>query len=348
LLACAVAAAGLTIGLRAGTSQQPDDASRALAALVERSGTALVYSEFGDSADTIWATNPSDPDDHLALGIAPHDAGYGVFPALSPDGRFVAYTALSGGRGELRLLDIKAQSTRTLAAGVDLQATPVWSNDSASVVVRRSSGGDENAPIESELLQVDLNGTTTTIVDEQAGVYAIDFSPEGALYYASLNASGTTLKRAGAAGIEDVALLSNDIARDWTISPDGARLAYAASGDAGFAVSVLDIATGESGTAGSSSGAGFSPVWAPDGTLSIGNEDRTFGAGGAASSGGSGFDMPVSWASDGSYFVVRHFEGESAADPGPSWLWAIDATGSRQRIADTSDIVVAGWLEASP
>jgi hypothetical protein len=42
LLACAVAAAGLTIGLRAGTSQQPDDASRALAALVERSGTALV------------------------------------------------------------------------------------------------------------------------------------------------------------------------------------------------------------------------------------------------------------------------------------------------------------------
>ncbi len=349
LLACALAGAGFAIGLRAGSGQQPD-AAGALQALLQRSGSAVVYSEFGDGADTVWAANPSDPNDRIAIGQAPHATGYGVFPSLSPDGKYVAYTAQAGAQADLWLLDVSSGKALRLTGGVDLQSAPVWSNGSDAVVVRRSSGG-ENAPVSSELLRVDLAGGVTTLASAAAGLYPIDFSPDGALYYASLAAGGTDLNVTSAGGVEKVAHLSDGIARDWALSPDGKRLAYIAKGGAaGFAANVIDVGAGAAGAAVTSSrGPEFHPVWAPDGTLTVGRLGELLDGGGAtAGSAGSGFDVPLSWSPDGAYLIVRHFEGASTADPGPSWLWAIDANGQRRQLSDTSDISIAGWLEAPP
>jgi hypothetical protein len=344
LLACAIAGVGFAIGLRADAGEQPDP-SGDVRALVEQSGSAVVYGEFGDSADTIWAANPSDPSARIALGTAPHAAGYSVFPSLSPDGKYVAYTAAtSGTQAGLWLLDIGAGSSRQLASGIDLRSTPVWSNASDAVVVQRSSA-DESTP-SAELLRVDLTDGVTTIASAAGGLYPIEFAPDGALYYASLSTSGTDLNVAVAGGSKTVAHLSDGFARDWDLSPDGKRLAYLAPRSAGgFAANVLDTATGESGGVASSSGPEFSPIWAPDGTLTVGRPGQlVVGEGAAAGSQGSGFDIPLSWSSDGAYLIVRHFEGASSADPGPSWLWSIDASGQRRKLSNISDVAIAGWL----
>lgn len=348
LLSCAIAVVGFAIGLRAGAGEQPNT-SGDLRALIERSSSAVVYSEFGESADTIWAANPSDPSDRVALGTAPHAPNYGVFPSLSPDGKYVAYTAASAGnQADVWLLEATTGNAHQLTTNVDLQSTPVWSNASDAVVVQRSS--DDASTPNAELLRVDLAGGTTIIASAASGLYPIEFAPDGALYYASLSPSGTDLSVAGASGSKSVAHLSDGIARDWDLSADGKRLAYLAPRSAGgFAASVLDTTTEESGGIASSSGPEFSPIWAPDGALTVGRlGERLDRNGAAAGSEGSGFDVPLSWSQGGPYLIVRHFEGASSADPGPSWLWTIDANGQRRKLSDISDVAIAGWLQQAP
>jgi Tol biopolymer transport system component len=339
LLAGIVAGGGFAIGLRAGSGQQPDP-SGALRTLVERSGSAVVYSEFGDSVDTIWAADPADPTQRVEIGAAPHMAGYGVFPSLSPDGKYVAYTLANGAAADLWLLDIASGTTRRLATGVDVHGTPVWSQASDSVVVRRGGSSAEDAPVSSELVRVDLSGNISTVASEAAGLYPIGYAPDGALYYAGLSSAGTDLERAGA----KIAHLSDGIARDFALSSDGSRLAYVASGGAaGMAVNVIDLGAGAAG-ASTSAGPGFHPVFAPDGSLTVGRLGGVNGGVAGASATTSGFDIPLSWSPDGSYLVVRHFENASTADPGPSWLWAVAANGERRRLSDISDVAIAGWL----
>ena len=63
----------------------------------------------------------------------------------------------------------------------------------------------------------------------------------------------------------------------------------------------------------------------------------------------AGFDVPLSWATDGAYLIVRNFEGASASDPGPSHvvILAIDNAGSglRLQLSAQSDVLVIGWLD---
>jgi hypothetical protein len=392
--------AGVGLTLRGHASGDPSGAG-ALDALLTRSHNVIVFSEFGVDSDTIWAANPSDPSDRVELGAAPHAGGYSIFPALSPNGAYVAYTALGAGAadstanstGQLMLLDVQSGSTRVLASDIDLRSAPVWSPASDAVVVRQVDGTSD------QLLRVDLSGTTQTIAAADAGLYAIDFSPDGgALYYASLSASGTDLMRAatspgvagpstssGQSAPQPVAHLSDGIARNWHLSPDGTQLAYLAQAPAGsataFVAQVLDIESGSAQTPlGADAGAQFNPIWdntdaitvgrvsgneraalkVPAGGPSAGSGQAPSAGSGRAPSAGSGqaaagsplpspaigFDVPLSWSPDGAWLIARAFEGASPADPGPSHVVAIDASGARHQLSPQSDVEVAGWLAA--
>lgn len=384
--------AGVGLTLRGHASGGPSGAG-ALDALLTRSHNVIVFSEFGVDSDTIWAANPSDPTDRVELGAAPHAGGYSIFPALSPNGAYVAYTALGAGAadssdsstGQLSLIDVKSGATRVLANDIDLRSAPVWSPASDAVVVRQANGTSD------QLLRVDLSGpsagsgqgATQTIAAADAGLYAIDFSPDGALYYASLSASGTDLMRAatspGVAGApQAVAHLSDGIARNWHLSPDRTQLAYLAQAPAGsataFVAQVLDIESGSAQTPlGADAGAQFNPIWDNTDAITVGhvsgNERAALkiaadggpsAASGQAPSAGSGqaaagsplpspaigFDVPLSWSPDGAWLIARAFEGASPADPGPSHVVAIVSSGARHQLSPQSDIEVAGWLTA--
>ena len=60
----------------------------------------------------------------------------------------------------------------------------------------------------------------------------IAFAPDGsAFYFATLNATGTDLYRVAPDGSAEslIAHLSDEVARDWKLSPDGTRIAYSAA-----------------------------------------------------------------------------------------------------------------------
>ncbi|MCH8160883.1 MAG: hypothetical protein IIB88_03200, partial [Chloroflexi bacterium] len=70
------------------------NASAELALLREQVSPLLIYSEFGQSADTIWAADPSNPDDKAYVATVEHSPGFGISASVSPDGIYVAYVAL--------------------------------------------------------------------------------------------------------------------------------------------------------------------------------------------------------------------------------------------------------------
>ena len=372
-------ALGLTLGLRGLASDQPA-ASPRLQALLQRAGPLVVFSEFGLTADTLWAANPDDPTERTELGRVEHAQGYGISPSLSPNGTHIAYTVLppvprpgSDASAELWVLETDGGATRRLAEGVDLRTTPVWSPTNDAVVVRRSSwqGGGAGS---SQLLRIDLTGAAAPVATADDGLFPIDFSPDGFwLYYAILSSSGTDLARAPTLGgtAELVAHLSDGFARDWHLSPDGARLAYLGqtpvNGGFTFVAQVLDLSTGTVRTPLARAGAAqFNPVWERGGGLTIGRLDSAGGgaavrltAAGAVRaqaalpppgppSGGAGFDVPLSWSPAGAHLAVRSFEGISPAGPGPSHVVVVGTDGRRRELSPLSDIAVAGWLAPAP
>ena len=355
---------GLVLGLRALVGDQPT-ASAGRSALPLIDSPLVIYSEFGQAADTLWAADPDDPTARAEVAVIQHAWGYGILPSLSPSGDYIAYTVLAPGSptAELWLLETSTGVTTRLAGGVDLRIAPVWSPAGDALVVRRSIGQEGIGS--SQLLRIDMEGTIETLAADDAGLFPIDFSPDGSwLYYAVLSPSGTDLARAPAAGgeAETLAHLSDGVARDWQLSPDGTRLAYLAQSSTNtnvtFAAQVLELATGAVQTPlGQADMAQFSPVWAQNGGLTIGRLDRDTGtplrlsAAGATlavlPSSSAGFDVPLSWSPDGTHLAVRSFEGSSTAAPGPSHVVIVSTDGGRVQLSPQSDVVVAGWLEAS-
>jgi Tol biopolymer transport system component len=383
VLAVALAVAALALGLALGPRGGAGDGSSTpvgLESLLRTAAPLVVFSEFGQTADTIWAADPDDPAERARLAVVEHAYVYGISPSLSPDGAHLAYTVLPPHAGqlgpdapaELWLLETATGVTLRLAEGLDLLVAPVWTPAGDAVVVR-ASDGREGIDGSTQLLRIDLSGAATPVVEASAALFPIDLSPDGAwLYYAVLSPGGTDLARAPVSGggeMETVAHLSDGFARDWHLSPDGARLAYLAeaSGDAGmaFEARVLELSTGEVRTPLTAAAAShFSPVWEGDGGLTIGQLTGSGGSGGAPvrlnadgsaavsalpgpAGASTGFDVPLAWSPDGVHLAVRSFEGASVAAPGPSRVVLVSGDGERRALSELSDVVVAGWLQAS-
>jgi hypothetical protein len=361
-LGTVAAVMGIALGLvlprlGGGASAEPP-------ALPVGNGPLVIYSEGGAAFDTLWAASPDDPAGRTLLSAIQHATGFGIEPGLSPDGRYIAYTVVppvsAGDTGELRLFDIDTGETAVLARGVDARIVPVWSAASDAVAVRRSVWGAAGGRF--AIVRVDLAGGETPLVGSDAGLFPIGFSPDGAwFYFAALSTAGTDLGRVGAAGGEAtlIAHLSDGVARDWHLSPDGVQLAYlaqpAAEAGAAFVARVLDLATGSVEESATPAGvAQFNPVWTRSGTLTVGT--LTPGLGGAAlrlgDGGGAsalapparGFDVPLAWSPDGAHLAVRAFAGASLDDPGPSRVAVVGTDGERRDLSPVSDVIIAGWL----
>lgn len=269
------------------------------------------------------------------------------------------------------MLETAGGDPQRLAQGVDLQAAPVWSPASDAVVVRRGAwaeGGGANV----QLVRVQLNGSEITVASAAVDLYAVDFSPDGNwLYYAAVSANGTDLARTPASGdgaAQPVARLSDGFAMDWHLSPDGAQLSYLSqtteNANVAFVVRVLDLESRQvSGIQGGDSVAQFNPLWERDGVLTVGRIDgdgapigiaaTDAGAGWQSAplprpTGGSGFDVPISWSPDGTHLAVRSFQGSSTAEPGPSFVAVLSVSGGRQLLSPLSDVMIAGWLTEGP
>jgi Tol biopolymer transport system component len=359
-----VAAAGAYVGYDHWQNDGPTPFQQ-----VQSQGQRLLISEFADEADTIVAVNPDDPSDRVAIATIDHASGYGIFPTLSPDGDAIAYTGLPPDT-ERPAPDAPAQAAivdddghvTLLADDVDLLVPPVWAPDGESIVVRKNTPEDDSAG-SFELIALSRDGSRDTITSwSSAAVFPIAFSPDGAtLYFATLNASGTDLYRIGPDGADEtlIAHLSDEIARDWKLSPDGSTLAYSVAESGGkpaMLAMTLDLATGaEQRVTSDSDRAEFNPAWNVDGDLTIssvkpdgGGDAISVDSGGAAtalSDNSDAIDLPLAWSPDGSSLAVRSVDAASPEQAGRSYVEIVKLGGDRERASDAADVLVVGWLE---
>jgi Tol biopolymer transport system component len=340
---------------------------------LQSAGQQLLISEFGEDADTILAIDPEDvAGSRTEIATVGHAAGWGIFATLAPDGGAIAYTALpedavdpSPDTPAIAAIVEADGDVQTLADDIDLLIPPMWSPDGGSIVVRKNTP-EENDAGSFELVLLGRDGSRSTITSwRSAAVFPVAFAPDDAtLYFTTLNAAGVDLYSVAPDGSAEtlVAHLSDEISRDWTLSPDGTTLAYsvAESGNEPRVVAMtLDLVTGiaSEAVAGTSSddAAQINPAWRGDGELTIasiaadgGGDTVSIDDTGAAETitdNDESIDVPIAWSPDGASLAVLAVEGATPLDAGESHIELVTPDGERERVSDQTDVLIVGWLE---
>ena len=161
-----------------------------------------------------------------------------------------------------------------------------------------------------------------------------------------------------------VVKLTDQIARDYDLSPDKRHLSYLSqdivNGEFVLLPYIADL-PGKTTTAVSTDGLPpgdhFSPLWHPGGALlALGSLPTGLETGAVALvpiGGGApgflpaperGFDVPTAWAPDGSFLAVNNFSGDSLANLGSSRIDLVAPTGQRMILAEGNQFDVIGWF----
>ena len=115
--------------------------------VAEPSTYDLLYSQFGETSDTLWRVAPASFSDSEQIAVIDHAPGFGIEPSLSPDGSAIAYTVMLKGANAP---DLEAQAFLLrfgrepvlIAQGIDLRGRPLWSPDGEFVVLRRNTNSE--------------------------------------------------------------------------------------------------------------------------------------------------------------------------------------------------------------
>jgi hypothetical protein len=315
----------------------------------------IAYFAFGRTADTLWLADPASPANRTQGLTIAHAPDYGAIPSLSADGSSVAYlvlppeTAAPGpdAPAQLWVASIAGGEPKLLASDASLLIPSVWSAD-GSVVVYRHSEAEATS-----LRRVAVTGGPAEEVAASANaLFPVGFAG-GSLLYAEVSQTGSTLLSTGGAA---PLRLSDGLTRDWSLSPDGTRVAYLemtlGSQQMTSRAFVLDLATGERSAVGPENMDAFNPAWTPDGSLVIGRlaagatstPATLTGAGGSSklTAPRRGFDVPLAIDADAGA-AMTSFDGSSLLNPGRATLVVIAPDGTRRQIA-SGEVTFLGWI----
>ncbi|RLT35274.1 MAG: hypothetical protein DWI59_03895 [Chloroflexi bacterium] len=331
----------------------------------------LVFAEFGPGADHIFTAPATDPARRTQVMTIEHADGWGISAAPRAARDLVAFQVLPPtARGqadtpaELWILDVRAKTKRLLASDADLRVAPVLSPDGTSVLYRSSTAGGTQA-----IVRVDVSAGSRRVVhtvDTTFGVFPIGIGADSAVLFASLGLGGTDIYRL--ADGKPPALLrhaSDQIARDWRLSPDGRLLSYLAPEIHAERVvhraHVIDVASGTPQATIESAppqpAEQYSPVWTPDSrAITVGREPLLDSRAGtitlaldgkparALAAPERGFDAPLAWSADGGYLAATTFSGASSAEPGTESIVVLSLNGGRYVVSGSGEITVLGWV----
>jgi TolB protein len=187
-------------------------------------------------------------------------------PALSPDGRRLAFAARRGANWDLYRLDLGNGSVVRLTEHPDYDGHPSWSPNGDMIAFETLRGGD----LDIYLLPAE-GGEARPLVDSPAAETSPSWSPDGRwLVYSAHVAGQRDLYLIPLAGGEPINLTASPAQHEDepAFSPDGRELAYSVGlgGERMLYVAPMDLTAGRLITASVRLvGTGAGPAWSPDG-----------------------------------------------------------------------------------
>lgn len=236
---------------------------------------------------------------------------------------------------------------------IDYLSTISWSRDGATVVATRTATPDATGRSSVAILEFDaasLASTTLATFENVYGAAPVGFSIDGqALFVVVTDQSGSNLWAVRSGRTQKLAALSPGRTRDWSLSPDGSRLAYVdilGSGERAYAGKTLVIATGSVIDSNLSMNE-LGPAWQP------GSQVPDFGGPGGnvqlaqvSSNGPAPYVVPASWSPDGSTLAATVY---SAVNGGAGTITTatieLVTAGHRVALSTANGAQVLGWVQ---
>ena len=216
-------------------------ASSTLAFVSNRSGRKEIYLADYDGANGRQLT---------------HDNALSVSPALSPDGRRLAYTGYQFGYADIYVIDLSTGSRVRLVKFPGTNSGARFSPDGGQLACTVSKDGNP------ELYVVGMGGGARRLTRTRGSESCPAWSPDGSeIIYASDEAGAPQLYRIGAGGGSGRLLPTGfGYCTEPSWSPDGQHLAFNVRSGGGFAVAVMDLNGGSARIVAQ----GENPVWGAD------------------------------------------------------------------------------------
>jgi Tol biopolymer transport system component len=181
--------------------------------------------------------------------------------AFSPDGRFLAYVRMDGGKSwtaDIYVRDLGSGSERRLTQGSDYDGQPTWAPDSRLLAYTSRRRGRFN------LFLASLDGGERQLT--WAGGRQAHFSPDGVsiVYAGDEMGSADLFLTTPTGGI--ARRLTQDPGREWfpRYSPDGRYIAFVSDAAGSDDLWLLERASGRRTQLTSLPGAEVHPAWSPD------------------------------------------------------------------------------------
>ena len=342
----------------------------------------LVISQYTTDFTTFFAVIPEHPNQQRQLHVVKHAPGWDIVGSLSPDGNHLAYLVLQQGthnpRSEASLIILEGLNladgprSRHLFDGADLYGKLSWSADGKSLFVR-STDIDTHGRSNFKLFEINITDGSNRILIQRndiLGLYPVGRTIEGITYAVIITPKGSELlsihTSTNTTEVETV-LLSPVITRSWSLSADGKKLAFTAQYGITLQVLIADLETNNNYPNGNITlsrtfseanqlNETASPVWHPNGSLSVGvlktipinSTTATVQKQGNATTieldSNSGFHLPITWSPNGENLAARAFTGTGPRSPGEETIVVIDNSGKSQTIPGEF-IQIIGWSD---
>ena len=312
-------------------------------------GTYVVAALAGADEDTIFVVSTTDPTIQFQVAGVPHAREVSTMGSVSPNGELLALIVVDpGARSEavasLKLVELGSGDVTTLISSIDGLQQPVWTDDSANIVVVRSRRGTDIG-VNVDLIQAAVTGGEHVLwtVENTIAAYPVGFNAAGELVAVRIDGSGTSAVIANAEPIP----MTQYFSRDWELNGDGSAIAFIENNlDAGlkFVPRIVSLGSESGSVIAQSVGAGeaLGTAWAPTSpTATFGHQPVADGSGSvSAQSLSGGFVVPLSYSPSGAELAAWHWSGNSFADPGQASL-VVDSLEGRVTLTGMSRFF--GW-----
>ncbi len=185
-----------------------------------------------------------------------HDNAISVSPALSPNGRNLAYTGYQSGYADIYLIDLLSGARLRLVKFPGTNSGPRFSPDGNRIACTLSKDGSPGLYI------VGIHGGVQRLTCTRGAESCGTWNPSGMeLIYSSDVNGGPQLYRVSAlGGASHLVSTGFGYATEPNWSPNGERIAFNVRSSGAFAVALLDLKSGISRIVAQ----GENPVWGPD------------------------------------------------------------------------------------